>query len=331
MPVYPSGLRFERIVVPTPFAVGPANVYVTLAEPFTLIDTGTNTPETETALMAGLAATGVPPERIERIVITHGHPDHFGLAPRIRELSGAQVLIGAADVPKVVSDGSMFRATGRLLLSEGMPVETLMEMGDRQRRQDFRDLHPVVEGIVPLQGGETLSFDGFELQVLHLPGHTAGHVCLFDGASGVLFSGDTLLLNITPNPLLEPDPADPSERRRSLVEYVATLDRLAAMPLTEVFPGHGPPIEDPHALIDEMREHHRRRSADLEARLTSEGKTGWQLANELFPSLTGFDNFLAVSEVVGHMDLLVDDGRAEAVVRDRVTFYRSVSDRVSPG
>ncbi len=331
MPAFDSGLRFERIVVPTPFAVGPANVYVITAEPLTLIDTGTNTPETEAALMAGLATAGIPPGRIERIVITHGHPDHFGLAPRIRELSGAEVLIGAADVPKVVSNGSMFRATGRLLLSEGMPVETLLEMGDRQRRQDFRDLHPAVEGIVALHGGESLSFDGFELQVLHLPGHTAGHVCLCDDASGVLFSGDTLLLNITPNPLLEPDPADPSERRRSLVEYVGTLDRLAAMPLTEVFPGHGPPIEDPHALIEEMRDHHRRRSADLESRLTPEGKTGWQLANELFPSLTGFDNFLAVSEVVGHMDLLVDAGRAQAVARDGVTFYCSVPNPVSLG
>jgi glyoxylase-like metal-dependent hydrolase (beta-lactamase superfamily II) len=323
MPVYPSGLRFERIVVPTPFAVGPANVYVTTAEPFTLIDTGTNTPETEAALLTGLADAGVPPERIARIVITHGHPDHYGLAPMIRERSGAAVLVGEADVTKLVADRSVMHATGKLLMNEGMPIETLMEMGDRQQRKEFRDLHPTVEGIRALKGGERLAFDGFVLEVLHLPGHTAGHVCLFDEASGVLFSGDTLLLNITPNPLLEPDPADPSERRRSLLEYVRTLDRLAAMPLTEVFPGHGPPIEDPHGLIEEMRRHHRTRAADLESRLTPEGKTGWQLAIELFPALTGFDNFLAVSEVVGHMDLLVQEGRAEVTTRDGVTFYRS--------
>jgi glyoxylase-like metal-dependent hydrolase (beta-lactamase superfamily II) len=182
-----------------------------------------------------------------------------------------------------------------------------------------------VEGIVALRGGETLAFEGFALRVLHLPGHTAGHICLFDEASGVLFSGDTLLLNITPNPLLEPDPADPSERRRSLLEFVDTLDRLAAMPLSEVFPGHGPPITDPHGLIERMRGHHRDRAADLESRLTPDGKTGWQLAMELFPSLTGFDNFLAVSEVVGHMDLLVEEGRAKAVVRGEVTYYLASS------
>ena len=323
MPVFDAGLRFERIVVPTPFAVGPANVYVTTAEPITLIDTGTNTPETERALMAGLDRAGIAPTRIERIVVTHGHPDHYGLVPRIRALSGATVMIGEADAPKLLRDRSMLHATGKLLLGEGMPLETLMEMGERERSSDFRDLHPPIEDVVPLAGGEVLDFDGFALRVLHLPGHTAGHVCLHDEATGVLFSGDTLLLHITPNPLLEPDPLDPSERRRSLLEYVGTLDRLAAMPLTTVFPGHGPPIEEPHELIERMRRHHARRAADLESRLTPGGKTGWQLATELFPSLTGFDNFLAVSEVVGHMDLLVEEGRARAEVRDGVTFYRT--------
>ncbi len=330
MPKFDSGLPFERIVVPTPFAIGPANCYVTTARPYTLVDTGTNTPETERALLAGLAEAGVPAERVERIVITHGHPDHYGLAPRIRELSGAFVMVGAADIPKVASDRSMLHATGRLLLGEGMPVETLMEMGDRERSRDFRDLHPAVDGVVALHGGESLAFDGFELRVLHLPGHTAGHICLFDERSGVLFSGDTLLLHITPNPLLEPDPMDPSERRRSLLEYVDTLERLSAMPLSTVYPGHGPPIEEPHRLIAEMREHHRTRAADLESRLTPQGKTAWDHAIELFPGLTGFDNFLAVSEVVGHMDVLVEEGRATSAVRDGITFYAVGSRAVLP-
>ena len=321
MPSYPSGLRFERIVVPTPFAVGPANVYVVTADPVTMIDSGTNTPETENALMLGLADIGVYPEQIARVVVSHGHPDHFGLAPRIRELSGATVMAGQADLPKLTSDRTMLHATGRLLLGEGMPMATLVEMGERGESRSFRDLHPRVDGAVGLRDGDRLTFDGFDLEVLHLPGHTAGHICLYEPASGVLFSGDTLLLEITPNPLLEPDPEDPSERRKSLVQYTATLDRLADLPLSTVYPGHGPVIEAPHELIEDMRRHHRRRAADLEGRLTADGKTGWQLAVELFPNLEGFDNFLAVSEVVAHMDLLVQEGRAGTVLRDGVTYY----------
>src|SRR5439155_21986974 len=120
--------------------------------------------------------------------------------------------------------------------------------------------------------GDRLGFDGFELEVLHLPGHTAGHICLYHRSSGVLFSGDTLLLDISPNPLIQPDPMDPTERRRSLVEQLGSLDRPSELPPSKVYPGHGEPIEDPRAVIEEMRAHHRRRTATLAAMLDEEGK-----------------------------------------------------------
>lgn len=320
MPVYPSGLRFERIVVPTPYAVGPANVYVFTSDPITLFDCGPNTPATENALMLGLAAIGLAPEQIARIAISHAHPDHYGLAPRLRDLSGAQILVGERDLPKLV-DRSMLVATGRLLLQAGMPMDELMAIGERERKLGA-DIRPLVEEAGPLRGGDRLAFEGFELDILHLPGHTAGHMCLYHPDSGVLFSGDTLLLDISPNPLIEPDPMDPSERRRSLIEYLESLDKLSTLPLTTVFPGHGPPIEDPRAVIEEIRSHHRRRTETLAGMLDDGGKSAWQLANELFPRLEGFDNFLAVSEVVAHIDLLVDQGLAEPVERDGITFYR---------
>jgi glyoxylase-like metal-dependent hydrolase (beta-lactamase superfamily II) len=319
MPTYPTGLRFERIVVPTPYAVGPANVYVFTADPVTLFDCGPNTPATENALLLGLAAIGVAPQQIARIVISHSHPDHYGMAPRLHALSGCEILIGRHDRPKL-GDSSMLVATGKLLLRAGMPMEELVAMGHRER--GLGELRPEVPVSGVLDGGERLAFDGFGLNVLHLPGHTAGHICLWDAASGVLFSGDTLLLDISPNPLLEPDPQDPSERRRSLIEYIASLDLLSGMPLTTVFPGHGPPIEDPKGLIEGMRAHHRERTERLAEMLDGAGKTGWQLANELFPQLEGFDNFLAVSEVVAHVDLLIEDGRAEQVEHDGLIYYR---------
>jgi glyoxylase-like metal-dependent hydrolase (beta-lactamase superfamily II) len=320
MPAHPSGLRFERIVVPTPYAVGPANVYVFTAEPITLFDCGPNTPAAENALLLGLASIGLRPEQIARVVISHGHPDHYGLAPRLREISGAQVLVGERDLPKL-ADRSMLIATGRLLLQAGMPMEELVEMGERERKLG-PGIRPEVEVAVALRGGERLGFDDLELEVLHLPGHTAGHICLYHRQSGVLFSGDTLLLDISPNPLLEPDPMDPTERRRSLVEYLSSLDELSRLSLTTVFPGHGPSIEDPKAVIEEMRSHHRRRTEALAGLLDDDGKSAWQFANELFPRLEGFDNFLAVSEVVAHIDLLVDQGLADPVERDGVTYYR---------
>jgi glyoxylase-like metal-dependent hydrolase (beta-lactamase superfamily II) len=318
MPTEPK-LPFHRIVVPTPYAVGPANVYVITADPVTLIDCGPNTPATENALFLGLAELGLVPQQVARVVVTHGHPDHFGLVPRFQELAGARILVGELDIPKVAQDRSLMMATGALLLQQGMPAEELVRIGEGGRKLGGRP--PPVVGAEPLHEADTLPFDGFELEVLHLPGHTAGHICLFHRQSGVLFSGDTLILHITPNPLLEPDPEDPSERRRSLIEYVRSLERLAALPLSTVHPGHGEPIHDPHGLIEAMRAHHRERADDLAGRLSERAKTGWQLALELFPNVGGFDNFLAVSEVVAHMDLLVEDGRARAITRDGVTGY----------
>src|SRR4029453_15832331 len=195
-----------------------------------------------------------------RVVISHGHPDHYGLAPLIREVSGAEIFIGELDAAKLRGD-SMLMATGRLLLEQGMPMEELVEMGQRER--GLGDLRPRIGDLKVLRGGERLAFDGSELEVLHLPGHTAGHVCLFHRPSGVLFAGDTLLLHISPNPLMEPDPPDLPKRRRSLLEYIEALDFLASLPLTAVFPGHCPVIKDPRRLIVEMREHHRERADDL--------------------------------------------------------------------
>src|SRR5438105_1417894 len=112
-------LPFHRIVVPTPYAVGPANVYVIGADPITLIDCGPNTPAAEKALFLGLADLGLAPQQVARVVITHGHPDHFGLAPRFQELAGAQILVGELDVPKVAGERSLMYATGALLLQRG--------------------------------------------------------------------------------------------------------------------------------------------------------------------------------------------------------------------
>jgi glyoxylase-like metal-dependent hydrolase (beta-lactamase superfamily II) len=320
MPSFRSGLRFERIEVPTPYPVGPANAYLFPDDPVTLFDCGPNTAAAERALLSGLEAAAIRPEQIARVVISHGHPDHYGLAMRIRERSGARILAGAMDVPKMIDD-SMVAATGRLMLQAGIPAQQLMDMGDAERR--LGPLRVRIPDAEPLHEGDELPFDGYGMRVLHLPGHTAGHVCLFDEASGVLFSGDTLLLNISPNPLMEPDPKDPSVRRRSLVEYLSTLDRLGSMALSAAYPGHGPPIHDPIGLIERMRVHHRERTEELAALLDDRGRSGWELANELFPSLQGIDNFLAVSEVVAHVDLLIADGRAEAFVRDGVTRYRT--------
>jgi glyoxylase-like metal-dependent hydrolase (beta-lactamase superfamily II) len=311
---------FHRVVVPTPFKVGPANVYVFTDGPVTLIDCGPNTTACENALRLGLAERGLVVEQIARIIVTHSHPDHFGLAPRLRELSGAEVFVGEFDLPKMSGTREMY-ATGRLLMEAGIPLDEL----EGWARDAPRDLDPKMEELTAVRAGDRFEFEGFALVALHLPGHTSGHICLLEPERRVLFAGDTLLLDITPNPILEPTPHDPNTRRKSLVEYLRTLDVLEALGLSEVWPGHGPPILDPTGLIREIKAHHGRREEQIESLLRGKGQSGWELARRMFPGLEGFDNYLGVSEVVAHLDLLEASGRAASFERNGVVYYRGTA------
>lgn len=317
-------LPVRRIVMPTPYAVGPVNAYLVEGDPVTLIDAGINTPQAQNAMWLDLAAAGYFPESIERIIITHAHPDHYGLVNTIQGLSGATVYFPKREIERV-RDQQMLFEVGRLLVVAGMPLELLFKM-DQQRRNDPRPglRH---DEVVPIDEGHTFTFstdDGdFTLEALHMPGHTGGHMVFYDQATGSLFAGDQLLPDVSPNPLLEPSLDEPGERRRSLKEYLASLERMAGLELDVAYPGHGDVIETPRSLITSTIEHHLKRKVKVAGRLTAEGKSPYELAQEMYPRVTGYDVFLAVSEIVAHLDLVVEDGDAVIEERDGVTYYRA--------
>lgn len=319
-----DGLPVHRIEMPTPYAVGPVNAYLIDAEPLTLIDAGVNTPQAQNALRIALAAAAVFPESVERILITHAHPDHYGLVQVLQEASGAAVFFPEREIARV-RDKQMVFEVGRLLMEAGMPLDLLFKM-DQQRRKGPRP-HMHHDVVVPVKDGDRFGFhvDGasFELVARLMPGHTGGHVVYHHPGSGTLFAGDQLLPDVSPNPLLEPSLDVPGERRRSLREYLASLEAMAALELEVAYPGHGAPITQPHRLITWTINHHHERKEKLAARLGDDACTPYELATEIYPDAAGYDVFLAVSEVVAHLDLVVDEGRAVVEQRDGVTYYRA--------
>jgi glyoxylase-like metal-dependent hydrolase (beta-lactamase superfamily II) len=138
-----------------------------------------------------------------------------------------------------------------------------------------------------------------------------------------MLAGDQLLPDVSPNPLLEPSLDEPGRRRRSLEEYLDSLERMAKMGIRLAYPGHGDPVKDPQKLIETTIEHHLERKAAVARRLGPEGKTPYELAEEVYPDVSGYDSFLAVSEIVAHLDLVVADGNAAVEQRDGVTYYLS--------
>ncbi|MGZ4142716.1 MAG: MBL fold metallo-hydrolase [Actinomycetota bacterium] len=314
-------LPVVRIPSPTPFAVGDVNVYLITADPPTLIDTGTATLPAENALKLAFAREGFFIESLRRVVVTHAHPDHYGLAPRICEASGADIYVGTEEVEKVQS-AAMWFELGHILVEAGIPYEMILEM--EKYAPMARKIHPVLEDVKPLDDGDLLDFDGFSLEVRHFPGHTGGHICLYEPRTGTLFSGDTLLPSITPNPLWEADPNEPSGRRKSLVQYMESLGKLEEMDLRLVYPGHGEEITDARALIASYRAHHAKRSDRIASMVADEGKTAFQIAAEMYPDRGIDDRFLATSEILAHMDILMEQGRVRAEPADGVVFFRKV-------
>ncbi|MDQ3915237.1 MAG: MBL fold metallo-hydrolase [Actinomycetota bacterium] len=307
----------------TPYPVGPVNAYLVEAEPLTLVDTGINTREGRNALVLALTAAGYFVESLERILITHAHPDHYGLVPYLQEISGATVYFPEREIARV-RDRQMLFEVGRLLLEAGMPLELLFKM-DQQRKNDPAPRVPHEE-VVPVRDGDTFGFtmqDGrtFELHALLMPGHTGGHVVYFEPTTRTMFAGDQLLPDVSPNPLLEPSLDEPGQRRRSLEEYLRSLERMAATRIALAYPGHGDPVTDPQRLIESTIEHHLKRKATVARLLGPDGKTPYELSAEVYPHVTGYDTFLAVSEIVAHLDLVVHDGTAVVEERDGVTYY----------
>ncbi len=317
-----ESLPVRRITMPTPYAVGPVNAYLIPGDPITLVDAGFNMPQAQNALFLELAAENLFPESIQRVLITHAHPDHYGLLHVIQDRSHATVYFPEGEIRRV-RDQQMFMEVGRLLMEAGMPLELLFKMD--QRRQSEPRPKMKHDEVILIKGDETfdITIEGetVTLETHNMPGHTGGHVVYFEPTTRTLFAGDQLLPNTSPNPILEPSLDEPGERRRSLKEYLVSLDRMHQMDPTVAYPGHGDPITDPRGLIEWTIEHHDKRKVTIAGHLDASGKTPYQLAEELYPDKIDYEAFLAVSEIVAHLDLVLEDGDAVIEERDGVTYY----------
>ncbi len=310
--------HLHAIELPTPFPVGPVTVYLAdgPGEPLTLIDTGPRTPQTWAALEAGLARRGYTPAQLGRIFITHAHVDHFGLAADLVEASHAQVWTHPWNVPSLGDyDADRERRVAfytDLLQQAAVPAGVMQAVG--WVTQGMRQFARPVAVEVTLKEGDTLRLAGRDWQVLHLPGHAAGLLCLYEPLSRTLLSSDHLLADISSNPVVEPPPPGQAERPRSLALYSASLRRVASLEIAQALPGHGPVIYDVAGLVSRRLAFHQRRLAAVLDALRNGPRTTWEMTQALFPGRSPLDTFLALSEVIGHLDLLEMDG---AVVGER--------------
>jgi glyoxylase-like metal-dependent hydrolase (beta-lactamase superfamily II) len=306
----------HRLQIPTPFAVGRVNCYLIEDDPLTLVDTGPNSGKSLDELEHQLADLGRSIADIELVVLTHQHIDHLGLVEIIADRSGADVAAIDVVVPFVENFGDDIEADDKfaasLMLSHGIPEDVVVAL--RSVSRSFRAWGAKAKVTRPLHDGEQLKLRDRSLEVQHRPGHSPSDTVFWDADREILICADHLIAHISSNPLISRPLDGSNERPHALMIYIESLRKTRELPARILLPGHGEPITDHRALIDERFALHRKRSEKIHGLISERPRTAYEIAQELWGNVAVTQAFLTLSEVLGHMDLLAADGRAREVV-----------------
>ena len=323
----------HRLRIPTPFAVGRVNCYLLEDEPLTLIDTGPNSGKALDELQSQLAERGHSIEDLSMVIVTHQHIDHLGLVEIVVQRSGADVAALGIAAERLANFDEDAEAEDRfaveLMLRNGIPEEVTVAL--RSVSSSFRGWGSHVTVTRPLADGEEIRFRDRTLQALHRPGHSPSDTVFWDEQRRILIAADHLIAHISSNPLISRPLDGSSERPRSLITYIESLLKTREMPAEIVLSGHGEPVVDHAALIDDRLVKHERRKEKIYSLIAERPRTGYELAQALWGNVAVTQAFLTLSEVIGHADLLVEEGRIAEVEDGETIRYEAIGAEASNG
>jgi glyoxylase-like metal-dependent hydrolase (beta-lactamase superfamily II) len=317
----------HRLRIPTPFAVGRVNCYLLEDRPLTLIDTGPNSGKALDELQGQLAQRGHAIDDLELVIVTHQHIDHLGLVEIVVEHSGAEVAaldLAAERLANFREDADREDEFAvELMLRNGIPSEVAFALQSVSR--SFRGWGSRAEVRRPLADGEEIVFADRTLQALHRPGHSPSDTVFWDAERRILIAADHLIAHISSNPLIA-RPLDGSpQRTQALVTYIESMKKTREMPAEIVLSGHGEPIVDHVALIDDRLAKHERRKEKIYELIADGPRTGYEIAQAIWGNVAVTQAFLTLSEVIGHADLLVNEGRVREVDDGEVIHYEAIA------
>ncbi|OGO42741.1 MAG: hypothetical protein A2Z05_06965 [Chloroflexi bacterium RBG_16_60_22] len=303
------------------------NVYLVRGDDgYLLVDAGWNTPASFDILQKGLKEIGGDIREISRILVTHVHPDHYGMAGRVKELSGADFYLHEYEKrligPRYVTMDELLVQTEHWLGINGVPPEPTADLRDATK--------DLIKYIVPsypdttLRGGETITTGPFTFRVLWTPGHSQGHICLYEAAKKLLLSGDHVLPTITPNIGMHPQSIE-----NPLGKYFDSLKAVKKLDVGLVLPGHEEPFHGLAPRIEEIRQHHEHRNREILKAVAAAPKTAYQVALDVtwgfrggWRDLHNFHKRMAIFETLAHLELMVANRDVEKAARDGMIYYR---------
>jgi glyoxylase-like metal-dependent hydrolase (beta-lactamase superfamily II) len=319
-------LGVHRIEVAIPFGVRAVNVFLLEGSPLTLIDCGPNSATGLETIHAALAARGHRLADVERIVVTHHHIDHLGLAGTLQRLTGAELCCLAAAAPA-------FRTWEATATRDDDDARDLMLRHgvEPQVAAALRAVADVVRAwggsSVPdrlLADGDRLEIGGGTATVHHRPGHSTSDILLLDAERRLAFCGDHLLADISSNAVLARPLGEtaPLRRPQPLIEYRASLRATRDLDFEIGLGGHGRAFTDHRALIDARLAAHDARVREILDVLGAAPVTAHEICHALWGPTAITQVFLTLSEVLGHLDLLTADGLVVEERGERLTHFR---------
>jgi glyoxylase-like metal-dependent hydrolase (beta-lactamase superfamily II) len=293
-----------------------------------LIDTGFDTPEAFAALRDGLRFSGFGFKDITQIVVTHIHPDHYGLADKLKQMSGATVAFSGIEEKllnsRYVKTAKLLKAVRYLFECNGVPEDELSELAEAAMA--VRQFVGMVSPDVRLKDGDKISVGPSDFKVLLTPGHSPGHICLYEPKRKFLFSGDHILPDIFPHVGIHPQSGE-----NPLGDLFDSFEALAKLEVNFIFPGHGSVFSGFKLRLGELFHHYQQRQLAITRVIENDMKTAYQIATEIpwmpsgeavaFDKLSTFDKRLAVMETLAHLKLLVIKGKADKVAKEKVDYY----------
>lgn len=328
---FPKVDNINAIAIPLPDVSDliTVNVYVVGKGPLTMIDTGIKAEGSLELIQSQLALSGFNLEDIDRILLTHGHMDHFGLVASIRDTISHPVecFIHAEDEWEMSRENFLHEMWSEemenLLVMLGTPEKEIEKV--RRRFSTFKDLGDPVDDISLIEDRDEFSGDGYQIKVIHTPGHTPGSCCFYEKQQKILFSGDHIIKHITPNPLMvikREYIRDPLYQ--SLKVYLESLEKLASMDVQYVFPGHGEYIANLPEIISIYKAHHQERMDLVWKGLKKKLQPLYNIIDDVFPYVPDGDIHLAVSEILVHVEMLINEGRAELIDPGPPAIFRAL-------